>query len=112
MTRKDAIDNKTLGETLLYFIGTVSSGMNTKFQPAEPIVRTALTHVYTNLFSTKVNDYDKAQTLDSLFHEMADNLHGLSISDVEFLRGCGMLCRDYADWLYHLANEEAAHLPF
>lgn len=112
MYRKDAVDNKTLGESLLYFIGTVASGMNTKFNPDVTIVRSAYTHVYTTLFAKQVNDYDAAQTLDSLFFEMADTVPNLSILDVEFLKACGTICRDYAEWIYHISNEEAAHLPF
>lgn len=112
MFRKDAVANKTLGETLLYFICSVATNTNVKHSAPDSVTRTAMSMVHSHLFTGKTNDYDTAQTLDSAFTELAKTNTTLTFESQEFLLACAMLCHDYAETVYHLCNEEAEHLPF
>lgn len=112
MSRRDVVADKTLGETLLYFICSVATSTNVKHTAADTVTRTAMTMVHSHLFTGNVNDYSLAQSLDSAFTQLAKTNMTLSFEDQEFLLACAMLCYDYVETVYQYHNEEADALPF
>ena len=111
MFRKDAIANKTLGETLLYFVTSVALRTNTKFSAQKWVMQDVATHIHTTLFNGNTNDAGSALTLAERFNEMAESASVLSNS-YSFLKACATLCEEYYETVYHIHNEEADTLPF
>lgn len=107
MTRKDTINNKTIGETLLHFCGCVATHQRGNLRVADNVIADAMTRIYFTLFTGKYSDFDGAMLLEAQFMGLVDNLYTVSKHDLDFYKELGTLCREYAETIYHLHNEEA-----
>lgn len=111
MKRKDTIANKTLGESLLFFVTSVALGTNAKFSAQKRVLQDVATHIHTTLFNKEYSDIDGALILAERFSGMSDDTT-INWNSHDFLRACATLCTEYYEIVHHIYNKEVDNLPF
>ena len=112
MSRRDVVENKTLGESLLYFICSVATGTHVQHHASATVCRTAMAMVHSHLFTPDCkSDYEQAQLLDTAFTQLAKTNLTLTFDEQEFLYKLAVMCYDYVDLVQWFDSQEAP-LPF